>query len=220
MDQPKSRLRRSTAQGALTRERILDSARALVAERGLAGTTIGALCEQTGVAPTAIYWHFGSKEGLLAELFDQVSKTEVEQMEKRVARSNDPLERLELVLSGLRENLDHRPSFGQLLFALSSEGPTLGFEIQGRLREGRQRVLDRIVEHFQVALGKDFPDLDLLARLILAFNHEAALVSRSDPSGEEAARVLDCLRRALVLIVGGRVRERTDTSSAPGGNSS
>lgn len=42
-----------------------------MAERGYAATTIGAICSATGLAPTAIYWHFGSKDGLLAAVVER-----------------------------------------------------------------------------------------------------------------------------------------------------
>jgi AcrR family transcriptional regulator len=42
-----------------------------MAERGYAATTIGAICAATGLAPTAIYWHFGSKDGLLAAVIER-----------------------------------------------------------------------------------------------------------------------------------------------------
>ncbi len=54
-----------------TREVILDAGTELMADRGFAATTIGAICRATDCAPTAIYWHFGSKEGLLAAIVER-----------------------------------------------------------------------------------------------------------------------------------------------------
>ena len=48
--------------GLETRERILDATRSLVAENGLDGTTIKAICEQAGVLPGSFYNLFASKE--------------------------------------------------------------------------------------------------------------------------------------------------------------
>ena len=49
------------------RERLLEAATQLFAERGYAATGVAAICEAAGVAKPALYWHFGSKEELLAE---------------------------------------------------------------------------------------------------------------------------------------------------------
>ena len=51
-----------------SRDAILAVATDLMAERGFAATSIGAICSATGLAPTAVYWHFGSKDGLLAAI--------------------------------------------------------------------------------------------------------------------------------------------------------
>ena len=48
--------------GLETRERILGATRSLVAENGLDGTTIKAICELAGVLPGSFYNLFASKE--------------------------------------------------------------------------------------------------------------------------------------------------------------
>lgn len=48
--------------GIETREKILESTRALLAEEGLEGTTIKMICERAGVLPGSFYNLFDSKE--------------------------------------------------------------------------------------------------------------------------------------------------------------
>jgi len=55
----------------LTQERILDEAARLFAERGYAGTGVQDLCERSEVTKPTLYYHFGSKDGLLTALFEQ-----------------------------------------------------------------------------------------------------------------------------------------------------
>lgn len=52
-------------QAEQTRRRVLDSALRLFAERGYAGTTVGAVAEDAGVSPETIYLSLGGKRGLL-----------------------------------------------------------------------------------------------------------------------------------------------------------
>ena len=65
-----------------------------------------------------------------------------------------------------------------------------------------------IVEGFEESLGSGFPDLDIVAGLVLAFNHDAVLMHRFDPKGPGVERILDQMRRAIVLIVGHRLSEK------------
>jgi AcrR family transcriptional regulator len=58
-------------QAAETRTRIVEAARVLLREHGFDGTTIGAIARAAGVAPQTVYGAFGSKRGIVAELFDR-----------------------------------------------------------------------------------------------------------------------------------------------------
>jgi len=46
------------------REAILKAAQELFTTKGFAATTVRQVCETAGVTPPALYYHFGSKEGL------------------------------------------------------------------------------------------------------------------------------------------------------------
>jgi TetR/AcrR family transcriptional regulator, cholesterol catabolism regulator len=52
----------------LTRERILDAAAAVLAERGFAGTSLGEVADRAGTQPGSLYYHFASREVLIAEV--------------------------------------------------------------------------------------------------------------------------------------------------------
>jgi AcrR family transcriptional regulator len=57
-------------QARQTRLRVIEAARRLFVRDGYASTTIQALAEEAGVAVQTIYASFGSKRGVLKELFD------------------------------------------------------------------------------------------------------------------------------------------------------
>ncbi len=65
---------RASAPGVLTRERILDAASEMFAERGVEAVSLRELTVKAGVNLAAVHYHFGSKEGLLAEVFARSSK--------------------------------------------------------------------------------------------------------------------------------------------------
>ncbi|MFE3060734.1 TetR/AcrR family transcriptional regulator [Nocardia sp. NPDC059239] len=54
-----------------SRGQLLDVAERLMSVNGYAGTAVSAVCNEAGVAPTSLYWHFGSKEGLLAAVMER-----------------------------------------------------------------------------------------------------------------------------------------------------
>lgn len=58
--------RRKRADGALSRERILDAATEIAAERGYQGTSIALVSAKCGLPASSIYWHFKDKDDLIA----------------------------------------------------------------------------------------------------------------------------------------------------------
>jgi AcrR family transcriptional regulator len=58
-------------QGENSRELILDATEKLMATRGYAATSISDIRKACGLPPSSIYWHFGSKEGVLAAVMER-----------------------------------------------------------------------------------------------------------------------------------------------------
>ena len=58
-------------QGEQSRELILDATERLMATRGYAATSISDIRKACGLPPSSIYWHFGSKEGVLAAVMQR-----------------------------------------------------------------------------------------------------------------------------------------------------
>lgn len=65
---------RRQQQAEATRERIVDCARELFLSAGFGATTIGKIAESAGVAPPTVYAVFGSKQGLLVALLDDMGR--------------------------------------------------------------------------------------------------------------------------------------------------
>src|ERR1700739_856461 len=67
--EPTSRRRR--ADGELSRERILDAATEIAAERGYEGTSIALVSAKCGLPASSIYWHFKDKDDLIAAVIER-----------------------------------------------------------------------------------------------------------------------------------------------------
>ena len=66
-------MRRTKADAELTRQQILDAARRVFAERGVARTSLEQVASAAGLTRGAIYWHFANKTELFYAMRDQVS---------------------------------------------------------------------------------------------------------------------------------------------------
>jgi AcrR family transcriptional regulator len=84
------------------RQRLLDAGLEHIATRGYAGTTIEAICVAAGVTARHFYEEFGSREDLLAGVFDETVAATVAEIDTTLdASSLDPAELEERVHSGL-----------------------------------------------------------------------------------------------------------------------
>ncbi len=62
---------RRRADGEQSRNRILDAATEIAAERGYEGTSIGAVSAKCGLPASSIYWHFKDKDDLIAAVIER-----------------------------------------------------------------------------------------------------------------------------------------------------
>lgn len=84
---------------AQRRQRLLDAASRLFAERGFRAVSIEDLAADAGVSGPAVYRHFDSKESLLADLLIRVSEELLEQGSVHSRNAPRPLEALRQLIS-------------------------------------------------------------------------------------------------------------------------
>ena len=86
--------------GDATREAILDSARVELAKSGILGLRVADVAAGAQTSITAIYRHFGDRDGLLADVltvvYEDLTNTTIDEYEKRLA-DRDPLTIADLV---------------------------------------------------------------------------------------------------------------------------
>ncbi|OBG39654.1 MULTISPECIES: TetR/AcrR family transcriptional regulator [Mycolicibacter] len=63
--------RRKRVDGELSRERILDAASEIAAERGYEGTSIALVSAKCELPASSIYWHFKNKDDLIAAVIER-----------------------------------------------------------------------------------------------------------------------------------------------------
>jgi AcrR family transcriptional regulator len=132
-------------QGENSREQILDAAERLMAGQGYAATSISHIRKECGLPASSIYWHFGSKEGVLAAV-----------MERGAARFFAQIPRDQDVESqraaAVRLHAQH-PEFLRLTYILSLErtdDPAVGAAVR--------RVRDQAIADFRGIVTQLLPE--------------------------------------------------------------
>ena len=115
------------AQGDRSREEILDAATRLMAARGFDGTSISTLAKESGLPASSIYWHFGSKEGVLMAVMERgaqefVRLTSPENLPLAASRS----EKVTWVLQRAARIIEESPEFLRLQTILLLSAPAGG----------------------------------------------------------------------------------------------
>ena len=90
------------------RERILETAIKMFADKGYAGTSVREIVEQAGVSKPVLYYYFQSKEGLFLAILEMAEDLQKEVLARVLESSGDVLERFLLlyrrIYTGINEN--------------------------------------------------------------------------------------------------------------------
>ncbi|MHB1855047.1 MAG: TetR/AcrR family transcriptional regulator [Acidimicrobiales bacterium] len=79
---------------AETRRRLLDGARSVVADRGVAGASVEAMAGAADRTSGALYDHFGDKDGIIVALLDEWKEATAAATQADLTGTDDPDERL------------------------------------------------------------------------------------------------------------------------------
>lgn len=90
--------------GSVTREKIMDSAEALILEQGFSASSVDRIIERAGITKGSFFYHFSSKAALAHALVERFAGFDREHLEAKMARAekltSDPLQQM-LVFVGL-----------------------------------------------------------------------------------------------------------------------
>ena len=132
---------------------------------------------------------------------DRMDAEFVERIAKKVSQSAGSDERLDLFVNGLRRLAAERGHLVRLMLTVALERGKVSSESRAAMQRIFERTRAAVVVGFEQALGVKLPDLDLIARLSLAYLDEASVRAAIDPEGAEHDRFFAHLRRLIVLDV-------------------
>jgi AcrR family transcriptional regulator len=188
---------------AASRTRILGAARALFAERGYAACRVADVARRAGMSAGNVYWHFDSKEALLAAILAE-GFGNVEAMTAEVAAYGPARRKLDLLLERTLALYDQNALFMVILGGLMGLGGqelirALGFDmpgISGRYQANLRRVFAEARSEGAVAPA----DPDQLVTFYSAFFNGLLITY----GAQWPAMSRDALRDAAFRLVGYR----------------
>ncbi|MER6954038.1 TetR/AcrR family transcriptional regulator [Streptomyces sp. NPDC000618] len=110
--------RTQRANGAQSRQRILDAAVEIAGERGYEGTSIAAVSAKCGLPASSIYWHFKDKDDLIAAVVEHGFTTWLTALESpgtaQGTAPGTPLEQVGSMAANVARTLVAAPDFLRL----------------------------------------------------------------------------------------------------------
>ncbi len=188
-------------QGEQSRELILDATERLMATKGYAATSITDIRKSCGLPPSSIYWHFGSKEGVLAAVMERGAErffaaiptwdeAEGPEAQRRIAAAQ----------------LAQHPDFLRLLYMLSLErslDPAVG-QIVRRVRDTAiARFRDAIAHLIPLDVPRDKADrvIEELTAFAVAQSDGVFFADHLEPEATDVDRMYRRLFQAVEALV-------------------
>ena len=110
------------ANGMTTRQKILDVARKMISQQGLASVSMRKIGKKVGISQVAIYRHFADKNELIAQIIDKGYQRLVQNLQSAAAQSNNPAEFISNVIKVYVDFALADPNFFKAVM-FSSSGP-------------------------------------------------------------------------------------------------
>jgi AcrR family transcriptional regulator len=211
---------------ARTRDKVLAVATELMARQGYSGTTISAISKASGVMPASIYWHFESKEGLLAAVIERAAEAWFEGAAQAAGGPDAAPLGADEHKQGLRYIFEERPDFYRVLMLIGLERGQAGGPPVEAVKRVRERLREKLVERLSEALvleGQTLPGLpESLADYAMLLLDGLFFTQQIDPLEGDALEtrydLLPTVMRALRVAFVSEA-QASDASGEPGGDS-
>ncbi|MER7008496.1 helix-turn-helix domain-containing protein [Dactylosporangium sp. NPDC000555] len=178
------------------REEILDAAAELFAERGYAATSTRMIAEMVGVRQASLYYHFSTKEQILAELLESTVGPSLAYAERLAQEALSPADALHAlvrydvgVLLGARWNVG-------ILYAL----PEIATEPFTRFRADREQLRAAYRRLVAAVAGASSPDADVTGDLVFGMVESVIGMRRDLPALPPPARLQQTVAAAALRL--------------------
>jgi AcrR family transcriptional regulator len=178
------------------REQLLDTTKAIVAQRGFHGVSIEAVAREAGITRPIVYGHFQDLQGLLEALVDREAARALEQLVTILPGDlgdGDARDTLLTALRGYLEAVRSDPETWQLVLMPPEGAPAI---LHDHIARGRAAVVEHLARAVGPGLGpgRESPDPELFARMLSAISDEGARLLLTDPERYPAERIVGFAR--------------------------
>jgi AcrR family transcriptional regulator len=142
-----------------SKRRIRNVASQLMVERGYVGTTISAIARRSGLPASSLYWHFGSKEGLLIAVAKEGTAKWLALIPDWRGLSGSTPERLDQMLQEWARHAIERPELVRILFMLYLERGNMSAAAAKVIYRVRETAIDKL-RPAMAALLETVEDID------------------------------------------------------------
>jgi len=141
---------------------ILDEAARLFRGRGFHGTSVRDIVAAVDMLPGSLYYHFPTKEALLAAVYAEGVRRISDAVESAVAGKDDPWERLEAACIAHLEALLEESDYAQVVIRVRpADAPSVERELV-KLRDEYERLFAELVQSLPLARTTDRRSLRLM----------------------------------------------------------
>lgn len=193
--------RKQLAQGEESRLRLLDAVERLVGGGGYSAASVDRIAREAGVVKSALYWHFGSKNGLLLAAMRHHTSLWVDDLRAAVTSLGTPVERLEKMLEHVRAVIVERPRKRRLVFALLIERAHDDEDYRQAIAELFSEMRETLAQGFAEVVPVPIARLRLMTSALVSLLDGVFLRYQIDPDADRLAEELREARRIVLLRV-------------------
>jgi len=202
-----------------TRDRILDEAEALFANKGFAGTSVRDIATSSGLTPASLYNHFSNKDALYRAVLERGVQPLIERL-GALATSENIEEAGVSILEGVMEHLAGHTHLPRLI---ALEAATGGEHLNELARDWIRPLTDRAMAAFEgeaasegAGWSEEEAPLAICAWLHLVFGHFSMAPLLAEVLGRDplSKACLEDQTRFLVKLAG-RMAVPVESSRSP-----
>ncbi len=183
------------------RERLLDSATALFAEKGYSATSVQEIVARAGVSKPVLYYYFQSKAGIFRAILDRAAQMQEDLLVEIMETPGTALDRFILIYRRIYEGVAEYPDLFRLIHNLLFGPPDAApsYDLMGfhrRMLDAIQIIyVEGVSRHEVIKTESDEVGMLVMGLLDLCFHHDQLLGGFPDP--ERPERLLRLAFRGL-----------------------